>query len=117
MKLKKTIIKGFRSIKETEAFLVDEKVTILIGANDHGKSNIISAIEYLNDERTFQKEDINWDLSDTDEISIEWHFDASDDVLRALSKLSPAPVISPAGTPTAAGASQVRSLGILKGSR
>lgn len=81
---------GFRSIKGTESFLVDDKVTILIGANDHGKSNIISAVEYLNDEKTFQAEDINWDLADTTKnIDIEWHFDASEDALIKLGKLAP----------------------------
>ena len=44
MKLQKIKIFGFKSIKEEITLLVDEKTTVLIGANDHGKSNILESI-------------------------------------------------------------------------
>lgn len=74
MKLKKVTIFGFRSIKKTEILLVEDKVTILIGANDHGKTNILEAVEFLNEEKTFAPNDINWDLENNTDVNIEWHF-------------------------------------------
>lgn len=87
MKLKKTIITGFRSIKGTESLLVDDKVTILIGANDHGKSNILTALEYLNTEKVFTEDDKNWDIEDTSIVELTWYFSPSVDDLEKLSKL------------------------------
>lgn len=87
MKLKKVAISGFRSIKKTETLLVDDKVTILIGANDHGKTNILNAMEFLNDEQKFSAEDVNWDLIENPEINIQWHFVPSDEELNKLGEL------------------------------
>ncbi len=87
MKLKKVNISGFRSIKKTEILLVEEKMTILIGANDHGKTNILSAIEFLNEEKTFVPDDINWDLETDPDITIEWHFTPSSAALEKLASL------------------------------
>jgi len=84
MKLQKVIISGFRSIKKEEVLLVDDKVTILIGANDHGKSNILTAIEFLNDEKKLSPNDVNWDLHEKTPVTIEWQFDASEDVLKRI---------------------------------
>lgn len=96
MKLTKVVISGFRSIKKEEALLVDDRVTILIGANDHGKSNILNAIEFLNDEKSFTPDDINWDLESSTPISIEWQFDASEEILKKMGEFVPtseAPVV------------------------
>jgi len=87
MKLKKVTITGFRSIKKTEILLVEEMVTILIGANDHGKTNILDATEFLNDEKVFVVDDINWDLEKDLEVSIEWTFIPSTTALEKLTAL------------------------------
>jgi len=76
MKLKKIVISGFKSIKKTEDFLIDKKITILIGANDHGKTNILEAIRCLNDDKPIKEEDENWDLED-EQPKLQWHFSLS----------------------------------------
>lgn len=84
MNLKKIVINGFRSIKKQEVFYVENKITILIGANDHGKTNILNAAEYLNDEKEFVADDTNWDIESDSEMYIEWHFDISDEDLKKI---------------------------------
>lgn len=74
MRLTKTIITGFRSINGPETLLVDKAVTVLIGANDHGKSNLLRAIQTLNDDAPIKAEDIAWDHSAEKKPEIAWHF-------------------------------------------
>lgn len=47
MKLVKVAISNFRSIVEIKEIYLDGKITTLVGANEHGKSNILHAIKYL----------------------------------------------------------------------
>jgi len=54
MRLKKVVISGFRSFKKAESLRVEDRVTVLIGANDHGKSNVLAAIELLNDDKSLE---------------------------------------------------------------
>lgn len=84
MKLKKILTTGFLSIKGTEELLVDDKTTILIGANDHGKTNILEAIRCLNDDRPITEEDKNWDLTEGVIPRIEWHFILEDEDNKTL---------------------------------
>lgn len=79
MRLTKVIITGFRSIQKTEEIILDSRINILIGANDHGKTNILSAIKCLNDDSPITEEDRNWDLPETDAIKVQWHFSVDDD--------------------------------------
>ena len=80
MRLKMVTIRGFRSIQATIQVPIDRNVTILIGANDHGKSNVLSAIRCLNDENGFQQNDVNWDLlEDATTPEIEWKFELNVD--------------------------------------
>lgn len=75
MKLNRAVITGFRSIRNTQKLELDELVTILIGANDHGKSNVLQALLALNDDRPFAAEDRHWDKSEAAFPRVEWHFD------------------------------------------
>lgn len=82
MRLKKVIIEGFRSIKSKTILLVDDKVTVLIGANDHGKTNILHALTYLDENLELAEKDVNSDFISRgipfdEALSIEWHFDTS----------------------------------------
>src|SRR5207249_11805206 len=54
-------ITDFRSIKGTIKLDCDRKVTILLGSNDHGKTNILKAVEHLNDDQPITDEEANWD--------------------------------------------------------
>lgn len=76
MRLTRVEIFGFKSIKKQCSLIIDNRITILIGANDHGKSNLLSALMALNDDAvsTFKAEDKHWDLDENTPIKIEWHF-------------------------------------------
>lgn len=74
MKLAEVIIRAFKSIKEEVRLAVDGKITVLIGANDNGKTNILSAILCANDDSPIQEGDRNWDVNDPQGPSIEWVF-------------------------------------------
>lgn len=87
MKLKKVVAKGFRSIKGEETLLVDDRVTILIGANDSGKSNLLDVIQCLNDDCPIKDDDRNWDLTTEESVEIRWHFEVSSDELRLLERM------------------------------
>src|SRR5258706_9058263 len=47
MKLDKLIIHGFKSIQDNLDFYVRDHITCLVGANEHGKSNLLRAIHLL----------------------------------------------------------------------
>jgi len=91
MKLKKLVMTGYRSVKQQETLIVDDRVTILIGANDHGKSNLLAAIRCLNDDAPIVPDDKNWDTIDSSLVEIKWFFSATDEVLEKLRQLGPKP--------------------------
>ena len=65
MKLLQLEIEGYRSIRERVVLHVDEYVTVLLGANDHGKTNLLSAIRHFNTDHGFDPDlDLNLDLGD-----------------------------------------------------
>lgn len=89
MRLKKLIMVGYRSVKGEETLITDDRVTILIGANDHGKSNILAAIQCLNDEHPISPDDRNWDSEESANVELRWHFVASMDLLEKLCEWAP----------------------------
>jgi len=74
MKLHKLIVEGFKSFKKKQELIVDEKISIFIGANDHGKTNLLEAIRRLNDNAPITQGDKNYDLPDGSVCRITWHF-------------------------------------------
>lgn len=80
MRLKSVWISGFKSFQfkdlgaHEQPVLVDNKVTVLIGANDHGKSNVLEAILRLNEDSPIKEEEKNWDIPKGKESRIEWVF-------------------------------------------
>jgi len=52
MKLTEVEIEGFRSIKKNAVLRVEPNVTVVLGPNDHGKSNLIAALKFLNADET-----------------------------------------------------------------
>jgi hypothetical protein len=62
-------ITDFTSIKGTITLDFDRKVTILLGSNDHGKTNILKAVEHLNDDVPITDEEGNWDAEGTPSVS------------------------------------------------
>jgi predicted ATP-dependent endonuclease of OLD family len=64
MRLVRVSIEGYRSIKERLEVTLDPHVTVLLGANDHGKTNFLQALRHLNDAEAFEADDLNWDHAD-----------------------------------------------------
>jgi predicted ATP-dependent endonuclease of OLD family len=62
MQLTKVSIIGYRSIKAQMVLPIEPSVTVILGANDHGKSNFLSALNHLNIDNHFEDDDLNWDL-------------------------------------------------------
>lgn len=89
MRLSRIIITGFRSVQKTEEVILDSRINILIGANDHGKTNILCAIKCLNDDTPIIEDDRNWDLADTDAVKIQWHFAVDQDFLKTYKQNEP----------------------------
>ncbi len=62
MRLTKAIIAGYRSLRNEVELSLDERVTVVLGANDHGKSNLLRALCHLNPDQPFEADsDLNWD--------------------------------------------------------
>jgi predicted ATPase len=64
MKLTVLEVEGFRSIRQKATLHVEQNVTVVLGPNDHGKSNLMAALSFLNEEMKFDpSDDLNWDLA------------------------------------------------------
>lgn len=61
MILKNVKVTNFKSIRETCQLATDSRITTLLGANDHGKSNLLQAIFHLNYNKPFTEDELNWD--------------------------------------------------------
>lgn len=81
MLLKKVTISGYRSITGSIELHLDSAVTVILGANDHGKTNILRAIEHLNPGTAFDEaSDLSWDCNDTDNLpAVEFLFELTVD--------------------------------------
>lgn len=64
MRLVRVSIEGYRSIKERLDVTLDPHVTVLLGANDHGKTNFLQALRHLNEGAGFETDDLNWDKAE-----------------------------------------------------
>ena len=81
MRLTRVEIEGYRSIRARVDLRVERDVTVLLGPNDHGKTNILSAFEHLNKDRPFDSDrDLNWDLTEQHDAfpSLTFHFRLDD---------------------------------------
>jgi predicted ATP-dependent endonuclease of OLD family len=81
LRLTEVKVAGFRTFASEITLVVDPTVTVLLGANDHGKSNLLSAVGHLNDDAVFKDEDLSWDLSgsSTSFPDVSWTFTLTDD--------------------------------------
>ena len=99
MRLRKLFVKGYRSIQSEATSVTDDRVTILIGANDHGKSNLLSAILCLNEDQKITADDRNWDLEEDAPVEIRWYFTVTEKTLERLKQLSPPPQLEKPASP------------------
>ena len=58
MRIKKVLIKNFRSINCSEEVSLDKKITILIGRNEYGKTNFLKALESFDRDYKYTDEDL-----------------------------------------------------------
>ena len=68
MRVLEVEIEGYRSIKTKLRIKVESTVTVILGANDHGKTNLLSALTHLDEARPFTAEDVHWDLTSKAEV-------------------------------------------------
>jgi predicted ATPase len=85
VRLTRIRMQGYRSVRARLDLPIDPRVTVLLGANDHGKSNILHALRHLNDDVPFSAEDINWDSDDPEaHPHVSYWIDLSEDDKAAL---------------------------------
>lgn len=94
MKLHELTVEGFKSFRKKQSLIVDEKITIFIGANDHGKTNLLEAIKRLNDNSQITQEDKNYDLQKGSECCIAWHFSLTSDEVEKLKEFQVFPNVN-----------------------
>jgi hypothetical protein len=87
MKLKSVVIDGFRSVKDRIPLFTNPRISILIGANDHGKTTLLEAIRCLNDDRPISPEDENWDSVGKGKPILEYKFELDPEELTELSAI------------------------------
>ncbi len=107
MRLVQIEIEGYRSVAAPIALHLDPNVTVILGANDHGKSNLLEALTHLNGDKKFDPErDLNWDMTDDPKnfpfLSFEFELDEAD--RRNLLELSNAALAAEPATTTAGAA-------------
>jgi predicted ATPase len=61
MLLSKVKVRNFLSVKGECELPVDRRVSVLLGANDHGKSNLLKALKHVNLDAPLVEDDVNWD--------------------------------------------------------
>lgn len=78
MRLHQIEITDFLSIKGHTEVNFDSRVTVLLGSNDHGKSNILTALLHANDDIPIKDEEVNWDATETSSLSFHFRLDESE---------------------------------------
>lgn len=82
MRLEQVTIAGYRSIREPFKLDLDSRVTVVLGANDHGKTNLLNVFLHLNEDHPFDQEnDLNLDYEGRDEEfpAISYRFRVADE--------------------------------------
>jgi len=71
MFLKRVRIENYRSIKDMTVYF-SQQCQILVGINEAGKSNILSALRHLDDDYEGTSSDVREALKDEEEIELSW---------------------------------------------
>ncbi len=71
---------------------LDPHVTVLLGANDHGKTNFLQALRHLNEAKGFETDDLNWDHADKAESlpALRFELELAEDEQKYLVRLDSA---------------------------
>lgn len=90
MRLKQVTIAGYRSIRKPTTLHVETGITVILGPNDHGKTNCLNALVHLNEDAPFVEDrDLNWDNSGEEEAlpSIVAIFELTPEEIRRVLEL------------------------------
>ena len=65
---------------------LDTRVTGILGANDHRKTNLLEALTHLNADQPFTEDHLNWDCSTepSKSLSVAFHFELNVDEQSSL---------------------------------
>jgi predicted ATP-dependent endonuclease of OLD family len=83
MLLSAATISGFKSFGKPIEILFSDRTSVLIGPNDHGKTNVLLAVERLAPHKQFAREDIN-DRTHEDAAHITYQLSLSDAELTVI---------------------------------
>lgn len=84
MLLKTVNISGFKSFRKTAKLPISGRTTVLVGPNDHGKTNALQAIDRLNASKPFQPTEVNDRLQGQDAAYISYVFGLDAPEVQAL---------------------------------
>jgi len=76
--LKRVVVQNFLSFRDRLTIDIDRNITILLGSNDHGKSNLLRALVHLNDEVPITPDECNWDDAGAPGLSFEFELASSE---------------------------------------
>lgn len=85
MQFKSFQINNFRSIKDTKCY-ISPKITVLAGKNESGKTNILEALEILNEDSDFKEDDKPLHLETEEPITILFYFQLTKEEKKLFSK-------------------------------
>jgi AAA ATPase domain len=86
MLLKTITLAGFKSFRKRIELPLSDRTTVLIGPNDHGKTNALSAIERLNPESKFEPSEVNDRFGDKDEAYLSYTLSLSHPEVKLLTE-------------------------------
>ena len=68
MRIKKVRIRNFRSIIDSGEISLDDKITVLLGKNEQGKTNLLKALESFGREYKYENDDLSYLISSETEL-------------------------------------------------
>lgn len=84
MILKRVSINGYKSFRRKVDLPIGERTAVLIGPNDHGKTNALRALEKMNPEKHFTTEEANDLLASPDAAYISFTVGLTDLEIRTV---------------------------------
>lgn len=87
MLLRNIILSGFKSFRRRTELPISDRTTVLIGPNDHGKTNALAAADRLNIDRKFDVPDLNDRCESKDDAYLSYTLTVNAAEVKTLSDL------------------------------